>query len=268
MTYNELKNYIVELVYNGVITIEKLPEELFLYTYLKLRKGIDKFFGKVDFENPDWEVKYQLASNVYLFSGAKTYKNIWDLQKAIMDNKGYKRSWSEFQEDAFKIFDTYNVNWLEAEFETAFASAQQAAKWQDIWRNRKELPLLKYQTVGDERVRPSHQELDGIVRPVEDSFWNNFYPPNGFRCRCTVIQLAEDEEPITEVNEQKLRQWEAVLDPLFKMNSGKHKYIFDSRHTYFNANTLPSNLRTHFKVMRTKQFGFDIPLFFNPDKNG
>lgn len=47
----------------------------------------------------------------------------------------------------------------------------------------------KYVTVGDDRVRPEHQKLDGVTLPKEDPFWLNFWPPNGWNCRCQVIPI-------------------------------------------------------------------------------
>ncbi len=263
MTYKELKEAVLPLVYDGIITVGSLSVELFKYTYFKLRAGIDKFFPTEDFENPDFMVKVKLAQNVYLFSGAKTYKNIWDLQKLIVDDKGFKRSFDEFYNLASKVFDQYNVNWLKTEFETAYTSAKQAAHWQRIIKDKDHMPYLKYVTAGDERVRPSHAALDGIVKKVTDPFWNTFYPPNGFNCRCIVIQLDEAEE--TSLTKTEIEQLTNDVDPLFRMNSGKHEYIFSSKHKYFNANTLPPKLRDHFKVERSRNFGFKVPLFMKKD---
>lgn len=50
-----------------------------------------------------------------------------------------------------------------------------------------------YDAINDSRTRPSHLALDGIIRPVGDSFWNSHYPPNGYRCRCHCISLSEKQ---------------------------------------------------------------------------
>ena len=47
----------------------------------------------------------------------------------------------------------------------------------------------KYVTAGDDRVRPSHAILDGVTLPKDDKFWQRFYPPNGWNCRCQAIPL-------------------------------------------------------------------------------
>ena len=52
-------------------------------------------------------------------------------------------------------------------------------------------PYLMYSAINDARVRPTHFAMDGIIKPVDDSFWKTFFPPNGFNCRCSVISLNE-----------------------------------------------------------------------------
>lgn len=53
------------------------------------------------------------------------------------------------------------------------------------------LPIWEYSAVGDDRTRPSHMALDGVQFPANHSFWNKYYPPWDFRCRCTVIPTFE-----------------------------------------------------------------------------
>lgn len=69
--------------------------------------------------------------------------------------------------------------------------AHSAGRWDRIDRVKKRRPYLRYVTMHDERVRQSHAAWDGIVRPVDDEWWDTHYPPNGWRCRCTTQQLSE-----------------------------------------------------------------------------
>jgi hypothetical protein len=50
-----------------------------------------------------------------------------------------------------------------------------------------------YDAINDSRVRPAHLAMDGIIRPVDDPFWNTHAPLNGYRCRCRLISLSEGQ---------------------------------------------------------------------------
>lgn len=52
----------------------------------------------------------------------------------------------------------------------------------------------EYVTVGDDRVRPEHAALDGVRLPKEDSRWNMIMPPNGWNCRCSVIEVFDTDD--------------------------------------------------------------------------
>ncbi len=144
----------------------------------------------------------------------------------------------------------YNDNWLTTEYNTAVNQAFSGREWVNIKANAEALPLLKYVTVGDGLVRASHRELDGIIRPVNDPFWREYYPPNDWNCRCTVEQLEEGEEPVTELQNRKLTD----IPPLFQMNTGEDKVIFDeTAHPYFKVSE-------KYKV----QLGNNFDLPFNP----
>ena len=58
---------------------------------------------------------------------------------------------------------------------------------------------FEYLTVGDDRVRPEHEKLDGIRRKADDEFWDTFWPPNGWNCRCQAVALYGDENTQTRI---------------------------------------------------------------------
>lgn len=103
---------------------------------------------------------------------------------------------SEFLKQAYKVSGDYNHRWLETEYHQTIANAQSAEKWKDFEANADLYPNLKLVTVRDARVRPEHKVLDGVIRPINDPFWDTHMPPMDWGCRCSVEQT--DEEP-TEV---------------------------------------------------------------------
>lgn len=78
-------------------------------------------------------------------------------------------------------------------FDVNLSSAYAAGHWQKIKANEASAPYLLYNAVDDGRTRPLHRSWDEKVLRVDDPFWRTHYPPNGWRCRCSVIQLNDDD---------------------------------------------------------------------------
>lgn len=213
-------------VWIGAVNAQQLPTGIYLKTAKYLKDGID--LAPV----VDEVLTADLLNNIYVFSGAKTYQQTKALT-ALLAVPEYQSNFYAFKRAAEPIFGIYNQDYLQAEYQTAKASARMASDWKRIEMDADVLPLLQYQTVGDGRVRPTHAALDNIIRPISDPFWKQYYPPNGWRCRCTVIQLSEGQE--TDLS--KFTPPEDV-PPLFRMNAGQDGYVFKSKgkdkHPYFD----------------------------------
>lgn len=82
---------------------------------------------------------------------------------------------------------------LKTIFRTNMASAYATGQWVQIEQQAADAPYLLYDAVDDFRTRPEHAAWDGVLLPVSSKFWRTHYPPNGFNCRCTAIQLDEDD---------------------------------------------------------------------------
>jgi len=66
-----------------------------------------------------------------------------------------------------------------------------AGRWEQIQRTKQDLPYLMYSAVLDRRTRPAHRAWHGTILPVDHEWWQTHYPPCGWNCRCSVIQLTE-----------------------------------------------------------------------------
>ena len=47
----------------------------------------------------------------------------------------------------------------------------------------------RYYAVGDQRTRPTHAAMDGMTLPKDDPRWLTMTPPNGYNCRCTLVEI-------------------------------------------------------------------------------
>jgi SPP1 gp7 family putative phage head morphogenesis protein len=248
---------LINNVYAGIITPKNLPLDLYNVTLDRLTAAIVKGFG-TDFaeDSADALLFDYYKHNIAIFSGAKTFQQVKDMTNLVMTSDGVKRDFSEFKKiikgDQFHdgLFKTYNENYLKTEFNTAFATAQMGREWNEFVQDADVFPLLKYITVHDDRVRHNHRPFDGVIRPVGDSFWDTHTPPNGFNCRCHVIQLEEGEE----TTDTQIKNMPEVDSPLFAFNPGKSGRIFDeSIHPYIK------NIEERYKVDAAKNWGLPTP---------
>lgn len=200
----------------------------------ELRKAVIKGFGsdfeEINYGTPDYKMLSSLEKNLFHFSAARNYQEVNVLSSLLKKEDGSLKSFKEFRDDAFKAFEAFSTAHLQTEYETAVASAQMAAKWVTFEKNKKVLPLLQYQTVGDSRVRKSHAALDGVIKRVDDPFWELYYPPNGWNCRCDVVQLVGGKE--TSPDQTKTPD---DVPAIFKNNLAKNGQVFPPGHKYWDG---------------------------------
>jgi SPP1 gp7 family putative phage head morphogenesis protein len=227
---------ILEGIWKGNITVNSLPKKVYNENKEKLNKGVEKGFGSKlkdhGIKSKAYKTLSSLQDNVTFFSAAKTFQQVNDMQFLRFDEKGFIRSFNDFKKDAGQVFETYNTDWLETEFNTSISQSQSAEQWATIIDQKNDLPLLQYQTADDGRVRDEHSAWDNIVRKVDDPFWSTVMPPNGFNCRCTVIQLSSGKV-------SSLSGVAKNTNGMFADNVGETEQVFKEKgkdkHPYFNA---------------------------------
>lgn len=195
----------------------------------KVVEGFGSDFPKIAYNTPDFEMLRHLQGSVYSFSAAKNWQQLRDMTVALADGDSL-RTEKEYRQAIDALNIQYNRNWLRTERDTAIAGGQMASRWVDFERNADSMPMLQYSTVGDGKVRDSHRALDGIIKPINDPFWNTYYPPNGWNCRCDVIQL-----PGRDIVPTKDDGTPQVITPMFETNLAKQGLIFPKGHPYFDG---------------------------------
>lgn len=218
-------------IYAGIITTRNLDYNTYIKTAKKLMEGVFKGYSKtiesVLYKGNDWYMLEALRKNIYIFSAAKTYQQTREVSALLPDNVG---NFANFKKQAKSILFDYNENYLRTEYNSAIAQSYTASQWQQIIKDKEYLPMLTYHTAGDGRVRPAHEVLNNISRRVDDKFWDIYMPPNGWNCRCTVLQSSD----ATQTNLKGFKAPDDVPD-IFKFNAGKEKIIFSPKHPYFKV---------------------------------
>lgn len=168
-------------------------------------------------------MRHSLEHSTYVFSGLKTFHELNEAFPALVDENGNRKPFERFLNDVQKVDKTYNEHYLRAEYNFAHSSAVMAAKWEEFAEDGDRYNL-QYRTVGDNHVRPEHAALNGTTLPFSDAFWDSYYPPNGWNCRCTVVQVRKTKYPETPHEEAYRRGAEALANDtrgMFRFNPGK-----------------------------------------------
>lgn len=181
----------------------------------------------------------KLDESIFLFSGFKTAQELKEASLLLRKPDGMVKGFAEFLTDVRRIDRTYNVHYLEAEYNFAVASAQMAASWAEA-EEAGDRYDLQYRTMSDSKVRETHRALNGVTLPPDDPFWRSYYPPNGWNCRCTVRQVRRGKFPRTDPERAMLAGNEATDSPkqrIFRFNPGLDRQLFPPKHPYYKLST-------------------------------
>jgi len=103
-----------------------------------------------------------------------------------------KRGW--VGERAWRVDNIFRTNVQTAFMVGRYQQALQVAKGRPYWQ---------YIAVNDQRTRPAHRALNGLVFRADDPFWDTWFPPNGYRCRCGFRTLSDREMERKGLKEEK-----------------------------------------------------------------
>ena len=132
----------------------------------------------------------QYASTVSYLARLDQIQSVLDSAYKVLESGG---TFADFQ----KLVDESGIELSEAHLDNVFRTNIQNAyargKWSHQQQNKDKRPYLEYMAINDSRVRPSHLALDGVIRHIDDPFWQKYYPSNGYRCRCTTTAITEKQ---------------------------------------------------------------------------
>lgn len=200
------------------------------------KKGIKPGFSYLSV----WKEEHNFA-----FTVAKVMEQdiLADIRTSIEIALREGKPFAEWQKDVKPLFDA--SGWsdygteatapyrLKRIYQTNMRVARAVGQWQRIQRTKRALPYLMYQLGPSEKHRPEHAAWDGLILPVDDPFWVAHYPPNGYGCKCRVIQLTRSE------TERRGGPSEAPVEELIEWtnaSSGEKELVPKGIHPAFNFN--------------------------------
>ncbi len=116
----------------------------------------------------------------------------------------------------YRLKTIYSVN---------MQTAYQTGRYKTQMENVENRPYLQYVAVLDGRTRPDHAQLHDLVFPHDDGFWDSFYPPNGWRCRCRVRSLSKSKLQQKGLKADSSQGRLSSEDMLVSKKSGEYKPV-------------------------------------------
>jgi hypothetical protein len=163
-------------------------------------------------------------------------RSFQDFRKGLLDAMD-KRGWYG-REDKGKDDKAY-INWrIKVIYNANMRTAYSAAQYRDNLENAEARPIWVYKSklVGKNR-RQEHIALHNKGFRYDDPFWNVYYPPNGWECKCRVTTKSEhgakrdgidvlksdkDGNPPTVIDKSgKAVDWKKAVDQTWKYNVGR-----------------------------------------------
>lgn len=188
-----------------------------------LQDGLSAGWGhdldQLSYDTPDHVARTSMEANLFRFSAAKTLAAALDLNAMARDSKGFADFKAQVEKSG--LIENYDRRYLETEYVNAVNTGMQSSRWYQMQASADALPYGEYWTQQDDRVREAHRALDGLILPLSDPKWSTIWPPNGWKCRCTVLPVshAPSEAEMTRAGQEAMTALD-VTGELARMKQG------------------------------------------------
>lgn len=190
---------------------------MFDYTYKNLDNALRRIYPNV---KPDTNAIFDNIRRNLIKTSA--YKSYWQT-KQLNDSLSGK-----IDKKPEQINNDFNVQYMRTEYVHTIRSARMTQRWQEFEANKHVYPYLEYMPSTAAEPRMEHQKLNGIIKHVDDPFWDTWLPPNGWGCKCSV-------RPVRNNNDAK--PLPADMPPMppkaMQHNPAKTGEIFSNETSYF-----------------------------------
>lgn len=132
---------------------------------------------KFQFGIPNEEFIKNLKTNPSVLRVFNSHSNPDEILKILIVDIDIKPLY-KFCIEVSKIEPEYSKELIEQEYDTSLRIARMASKWPNYEKIKHLYPNLQYKPSMDIIPNKKLDVLYGIIRSVDDPFWNIYYPPN------------------------------------------------------------------------------------------
>jgi hypothetical protein len=176
----------------------------------------------IQFSEISKDIIEYIKSNTFYFSACLCVHDMKILSGLLLTSTNEITPFYKFCFEIKKLYPEYKENILSLEYNLAISSTLMAIKWMEFTKDSDRYNL-QFRTACDDLVPDSFKQLHNITLPFNDPFWTNFFPPNDYCDRSTVVRVRKNKYPISDSKKASELAKEAI-SPLFWFNSGIDKY--------------------------------------------
>ncbi|HEX8575340.1 MAG TPA: phage minor head protein [Flavobacterium sp.] len=242
----DLTNKLLSALWDNEDTIG-IQGNIIVEEALELVSGLKSGYGTtIGYNTPDTLAYQMMEYNLFEFSASKTEARLAAMTELLLDQeKNEIRSYPDFEKAASEKAAVFNKEWLQTEYNLSVAVGQNSAAYLRFKAQKNDFPYVEYQTIGDSSVRNEHAKLNGMVFSLDDPQAMRLWPPNGYNCRCEMLQTNEKPKAVTsgktaqEILNSEDAKWSTGQ---FNINRGDLKQVFTKKQFYSTNKGLPEKL--------------------------
>lgn len=176
------------------------------------RRAIEYLEQKQVMPSEDWwRVQGDAHNKSFVIAHMTQLDLLEDIRQSLVDaqkNGMNLKQWSEVAEQKMKARGWWGKQEIQTEagtrevqlgnayrlrtiYQTNMAQAYEAGRQSVMWSEDKLFPYVQYSAILDNKTRPRHRALHGVVMHKSDPAWAAIAPKNGYNCRCTVFELMQ-----------------------------------------------------------------------------
>lgn len=157
--------------------------------FLQSRKPVDKETYK--------QMEYTARMKAFTVGGYTSLEVLQEFLEQLQEAVRNGTTKEQFREDMNQFLESNGYtginpwksdNIFRTNLQTAFNAGHYKAMTDEAVLKLR--PYWQYKTAGDSEVRPDHALMADRVYRADDPIWDIWYPPNGYKCRCTVVSLS------------------------------------------------------------------------------
>lgn len=170
---------------------------------LPFDEAIEFFRKKINLQTETWQAIWkEMHARAFTVAGAMKTDLLDDIREAIDQALSQGTTIEVFREEFDEIVSRHGwayrggTAWRTAIiFNTNISVAYAVGHYQAMMEPAvlASRPFLRYVGTSSRNPRPEHLKWVNLVLPADDPFWKTHYPPNGWGCKCGVVNHSARE---------------------------------------------------------------------------